>query len=77
MSHPAHPYNNREIHEVLWPNEPDGSFRMLKANNGLQLRFHSEYLGDHSENWILELVGEKEVRRHNTRFVETIVWIED
>ena len=73
----GHEHEGREVHQIFWPDTHDGEIRRLKSNNGVQLRFHSEHLGDHSENWILEMVGGKEMRRHNTRFLETIVWIED
>lgn len=71
-----HPSHGREVLEIFWP-ASDGEVVRLKSHNGIQLRFHSEFLGDHTENWILVLVGEKEVQRHNTRFLETIIWIED
>jgi len=71
-----HPNEGREVSQILWPSDPDGSFRSIKSGARSQLRFHSEYLGDHSENWIVEISGGIEISRHNTRFIESIVWIE-
>jgi len=76
VSHPVHEHEGREVSEIHWAN-PDNSCSVIKSDEKRQLRFHSDYLGDHSENWILELSCGKELRRHNTRFIETIVWIED
>ena len=72
-----HEHHGRDVSQIIWPYAPDGSFERIQSHNGVQLRFHSEYLGDHSEHWILELSGGIERRRHNTRFIETIIWIED
>jgi len=44
---------------------------------GCILRFHSEYYGDRSENWIVVLKGEAnavEVARYNTKFISCIQW---
>lgn len=76
MSEP-HQFEGREVHQIFWPDSQSGEIRRMKSSKSVQLRFHSEYLGDHSENWILELSGGREMRRHNTRFLETIIWIED
>ena len=41
-----------------------------------RLRFHSEYYGDHHENWIIVLKGiaNVEVARYNTKFISCIQW---
>lgn len=35
-----------------------------------------EYLGDRDEVWIVHMEGDKEIGRHNCRFIESIVWEE-
>lgn len=77
MSRPVHPSHGREVLLITWPPDINGNREQIQSNSGTQLRFHSEYLGDHTENWVLVLCGEKEVQRHNTRFIESIIWIED
>lgn len=73
----THQNEGREIAHVFWPRNNHGESPSVTSSEHTQLRFHSEYLGDHSENWVIELRGGREMRRHNTRFIETIVWIED
>ena len=72
-----HPNEGREVSQIFWPDSSDGDIRRIKTSKAVQLRFHSEYLGDHSENWVLEISGGREMRQHNTRYIETIIWIED
>ena len=76
MTMRQHPNEGRNIHKIWWPDSGDGEVRGVTAHNGLQLVFHSENLGDHSENWVLEMSGGQEIRRHNTRYIESIIWIE-
>ena len=75
MDQHKHEHEGREVFKAFWPDTPDGSVRCLKSDDQTKLVFRSEYLGDHSENWILEITEGREMRRHNTRFLESILWV--
>ena len=42
-----------------------------------KLRYHSEYCGDHSENWVVILKNNFEIARYNTQFISLIEWEEE
>lgn len=69
--------NNRNIRAVHWPDTESEQGRSLRSPECGDLVFVSEYRGDHSLDWIVQCVNGKEVARHNARYVETIVWLED
>lgn len=46
----------------------------VEARNNITLEFHDEYMGDHSEHWIIQKKDGVEVSRHNTRYIQSIIW---
>lgn len=68
-----HPNEGRELSAVYWPDAADGSERILRTSQMRQLRFHVDSGG----HWVIELQGGVEKRRHNCRFVESLIWIDD
>ena len=66
--------NNREVKRLWWNgNEGDTT---LDAKDGRRMFFKSFHYGDHDENWVClyDASGKKELERHNTRFIASIVW---
>lgn len=49
-------------------------FGFDKADGNRTLEFESDYLGDHSENWIVAKMNGAEACRYNTRFLQSIDW---
>ena len=45
------------------------------AGDERTLEYESEFMGDHSENWIVAKVNGEEVTRYNTKFIQTIDWL--
>ena len=74
MSHPIHKNHARQVEAIFWPDTDDEKGTMMRSSDDLRMTFISEYLGDHSENWIKVVQGGVETSRHNTRFIESIVW---
>ena len=68
-----HKNEGREVSAIHWPDGADGSIRILRSGSNRQFRFTA----DKSGHWILELQAGIEMRRHNVRFIESIIWIED
>jgi hypothetical protein len=48
-----------------------------EKENGYGLIYESVYMGDHSEDWVIQIsVKEsKEIARYNTRFISEIKWL--
>ena len=59
---------------ILWGPEQG---ELVQAKDGTTLEFHDEYMGDHSEYWIIQKENGVEVSRHNTRYISTIVWAKE
>ncbi len=57
----------------LWWNGANGDESLTRKDNQ-EFIYHSEYHGDHSENWILVLENGKEIARHNTKYIASINW---
>jgi hypothetical protein len=65
----------RLVSAVFWPDSGVECGRELR-NDKYDLVYISQYFGDHSENWILQLDKQgNEICRHNVRFVETVQWV--
>ena len=62
--------HGRAIQTITWT---DGR-AVMSATEKSRLVFISEYHGDHDEDWVLVVEGDKEMARHNTRFIESIIW---
>lgn len=68
--------NGKEISK-FWIIEEGGDpiARSLAADETAFLS--SEHCGDHQENWVVVMKGEKETSRHNASYVESIEWKAD
>lgn len=64
--------DNRDI-DIIYLT-PDGS-DIVKATTELRLVFHSEFMGDHQEEWVYRYnAAGVEVARYNSRFIASIHW---
>lgn len=64
--------NGRAVRQIWW-NGADGD-ETLKYEKGRAI-LRSTYYGDHTENWIcIYDENGKEVARHNTAYISSIVW---
>lgn len=64
--------HGRNVSRVVFPNG-----EILISNNVQQLTFEEEYMGDHSEHWIVQSVAlalDREVSRYNVRHIQSIHW---
>ena len=66
--------DGKKVKAIYWPDGANETGRELCAKDGRELVYRHQYLGDHSECWVVMIEDGKEVARHNTRFVESIVW---
>jgi hypothetical protein len=60
--------------------EKDGYPSFVKntaeKENGYCLIYESIYMGDHSEDWVVQIdLNGKEVARYNTKFIKQIKWL--
>ena len=61
-----------KIREIYFP---DGKSRGTDDNSRLETL--SEFHGEYDIDWVVVIdVDGKEIARHNTRYVESIVWLE-
>jgi len=51
-----------------------GNPERIEAGNGITLSLSATYHGDHDEFWVVELKGDREVRRFSTRGIQHIRW---
>lgn len=67
--------NDGRAIKSIWWNGVNGDERRV-PETGQKLIFHTEFHGDHDEDWILLYdTNGKEIERHNARFVASIIWL--
>lgn len=66
--------DGKAVVSVSWPDSANETGQSLRAQRWQTLTYREYYLGDHSECWIVVEEDGKELSRHNTRFIESIVW---
>jgi len=59
---------------VDFPRFDDSTCPYVEADEQRALICHVEYMGDHTEVWIVDMRDGKEFARYNPRYAETIVW---
>lgn len=64
----------RAIKTLCWPDGGGETGRVMFADAEITMAYHSKCHGDHDENWVLVMKGGVETARHNTRFIESIIW---
>jgi hypothetical protein len=69
-------HDGREIQQVIWDpqNEPNKAGSLV-CTPVQQLVLRAEYMGDRTEVWVACIRDGKEVARHNTRHISSIVWV--
>jgi len=67
--------NGRAVSIVWWDGE-NTQYREVQEEDNIELIFYSEYFGDHSENFIIEIDKEtkQEIARYNVRSVSGWKW---
>ena len=66
--------NGRNIEMVQWPDTESEQGRCMMRGEGIGLHLSATYHGDHDEFWIVQTNAGVEQSRHNTRYVESIIW---
>jgi len=61
----------KKAESIWWESDRDA----IKATPDSELIYHEEYLGDHSEQHILQMENGVEVARQNMRHISTIKWV--
>lgn len=64
-------HTGRKAKSIWWNGENGDA--ALSPERG-ELVYHSEYYGDHAENWIVYFRNGKEISRHNTKYIASIEW---
>ena len=64
------------IQRIFFARSEPGEQPYIDARDGVSLTLIYDYLGDHAEVFVREHDGEKDLRCHNIRALETIVWSE-
>ncbi|KKP74577.1 MAG: hypothetical protein UR73_C0038G0010 [candidate division WS6 bacterium GW2011_GWF1_35_23] len=65
------------IESIWFLNEHGDTMIAVNYNldkNNEKLYYITEYHGDHSENWVIKERAGKEIERHNTKFIASIIW---
>lgn len=62
------------IERIYWTAKPSGQQESLCDTPVQTLHYQEDYHGDHSECWVVLTRDGVEVARHNTRYIESIVW---
>jgi hypothetical protein len=62
----------REVQELWWTGK-DGD-ALLRPPEGHRLVLINEFHGSYDLDWIVLMKGDKEISRHNTLFIASIVW---
>lgn len=71
----THTMNGKKIYQVWWPDTGNDNVLSIKTGRNRILELSATHHGDHDEFWIVVKNADgKEIERHNTRYVETIVW---
>ena len=67
--------NGKKIYQVWWPDTETQQDSNIKTGRNRILELSATHHGDHDEFWIVEMNADrKELARHNSRYVETIIW---
>ena len=71
--------NGKEIEAVYFPDSGNERGRMVKydIDSGESITLHVEDMGDRAEAWAVCYRHGIEWARHNIKYSETIVWMED
>ncbi len=69
-------HTGRKAKSIWWNGENGDSTLDMENKDYLrgELIYHSEYYGDHAENWIVYFENGKEISRHNTKYIASIEW---
>uniref|UniRef100_A0A6H1ZA13 Uncharacterized protein n=1 Tax=viral metagenome TaxID=1070528 RepID=A0A6H1ZA13_9ZZZZ len=60
----------------IWLPGNEGRADGVIAKNGLILETLNEFHGEYDIDWIIQKENGVEVARHNTKYIETIIWEE-
>jgi hypothetical protein len=74
--------DGREVARFSWIEPESGAFEFPHQISshplyGERAKLSHEYYGSHAENWIVVYVGDKEIRRYNTKYIDAIIWTEE
>lgn len=64
----SQPTNGKRVRELIFP-----SGEIMLANDK-EIKYESEFHGDHAENWFCVYREGKEFQRHNAQYVDTVIW---
>ena len=66
--------HGKNISQVFWN---EGKESLDAERDGLSLFLSATFHGDHDEFWIVEMRDGVEIARHNPRYVDQIIWMEE
>ena len=71
--------HGRAIELISWPDNGNEHGRMINAPSHYadEMSLSIENFGDHGAAWVSVMKGGAEVARHNTKYIESIVWVDD
>lgn len=71
--------HGRKIKLISWPNTDigEGGTLSVPSSYGDEMSLTIENLGDHGAVWVSVTKGGIEVARHNARYIEAIIWVDE
>lgn len=65
-----------KVKEIGWGSNTESGYIRLTKTNERTMETLNEYHGEYDLDWVIEKINGKEIARHNTKYIETIVWEE-
>lgn len=64
----------KAVAKITFPDRPHEFNISITAKDGLTMEILNEYQGDRSDIWVVVFKENKEIERHNVKYIESIIW---